>query len=164
MPSRRRPVPSFASPPAAPAKVADLQAELRSHGLRSTSPRLAVLAHLQRATSPLSHGEITEALAGHGFDRATVYRNLMDLADKGILARSDLGDHVWRFELRGKESHASGHGTDHPHFVCTDCGDIECLPPVAVRVVGAEGTPRALAQKTVEVQVKGLCDDCGPSR
>jgi Fur family ferric uptake transcriptional regulator len=119
------------------------------------------LAYVQRATSPLSHGEITEALAGHGFDRATVYRNLMDLADKGILARSDLGDHVWRFELRRAESPAQGHGTDHPHFVCTDCGDIECLPTVAVRVVGAEGAPRALASKAVEVQVKGLCDDCG---
>jgi Fur family ferric uptake transcriptional regulator len=160
MPPRRR------APSAAPARspasqpIAALQAELRSHGLRSTSPRLAVLAHLQRATSPLSHGEITEALVGHGFDRATVYRNLMDLADKGIVARSDLGDHVWRFELRRQEAPARGHGTDHPHFVCTDCGDIECLPPVAVRVVGAEGTPRALAEKAVEVQVKGLCDDC----
>ncbi len=166
MPPRHRPpppVPSSVRSPTGSARVAELQAELRSHGLRSTSPRLAVLAHLQRATSPLSHGEITEALAGHGFDRATVYRNLMDLAERRILVRSDLGDHVWRFELRRQE-HASGHGTDHPHFVCTDCGDIECLPPVAVRVVGAEGAPRALAQKAVEVQVKGLCDDCGPPR
>jgi Fur family ferric uptake transcriptional regulator len=153
------------SPPAPTATpIAALQSELRRHGLRSTSPRLAVLAHLQRATSPLSHGEITEALAGHGFDRATVYRNLMDLADKGIVARSDLGDHVWRFELRRKEAPAGGHGTGHPHFVCTDCGDIECLPPLAVKVVGAEGAPRALAQKAVEVQVKGLCDECGPGR
>jgi Fur family ferric uptake transcriptional regulator len=124
-----------------------------------------VLAHLQRATTPLSHGEITEALVGYGLDRATVYRNLMDLADKGIVARSDLGDHVWRFELRRTQAQSdgsrTGHGTDHPHFVCTDCGDIECLPQVAVRVVGAEGAPRALAEKAVEVQVKGLCDDCG---
>jgi len=142
----------------------ELQAELRSHGLRSTAPRLAVLAYLQRATSPASHGEIADAVAPQGFDRATVYRNLMDLADKGIVARSDLGDHVWRFELRRKEAAAGGHGTDHPHFVCTDCGDIECLPPLAVRVVGAQGAPRALAEKAVEVQVKGLCDDCAPSR
>jgi Fur family ferric uptake transcriptional regulator len=158
MPRRRR-IESASVPPEQ-SGIAALQAELRSHGLRSTSPRLAVLAHLQSATSPLSHGEITEALLGRGFDRATVYRNLMDLADKGIVARTDLGDHVWRFELRRK-AQPRGHGTDHPHFVCTDCGDIECLPPVAVRVVGTEGAPRALARKAVEVQVKGLCDECG---
>ena len=161
MPRRSRAEnPATSSPPR---EIATLQAELRSHGLRSTAPRLAVLAHLQRATTPLSHGEITEALLGRGFDRATVYRNLMDLADKGIVARTDLGDHVWRFELRRK-AQPRGHGTDHPHFVCTDCGDIECLPPVAVRVVGTEGAPRALARKAVEVQVKGLCDECGATR
>jgi Fur family transcriptional regulator, ferric uptake regulator len=138
--------------------VADLQAEIRELGMRSTGPRVAVLAYLRTATSPLSHTEIHEALADRGYDRATIYRNLMDLAEAGLLLRSDLGDHVWRFERRGGKEGAAN--TGHPHFVCVDCGGVSCLPDQAVKVRAASGTPRALATKQVEVQIKGRCDDC----
>jgi Fur family ferric uptake transcriptional regulator len=140
-----------------PPSVADLQREIRRRGMRSTGPRVAVLAYLSEATAPLSHTEIHEALADRGYDRATIYRNLMDLAEAGLLVRSDLGDHVWRFERRGARS---GHPEGHPHFVCVDCGEVSCLPEVAVKVLPALGAPKALGTKEVEVQLKGRCDDC----
>jgi Fur family ferric uptake transcriptional regulator len=133
--------------------------ELRKHGLKGTASRIAVLSELQGASAPRSHAEIFAALADRGFDRATVYRNLIDLANKGLLVRSDLGDHVWRFELRSRPE-KRGHGTEHPHFVCTDCGDVSCLPSVAVRLVATEGAPKSLSRRAVEVHVKGLCDNC----
>lgn len=126
--------------------------------MRSTGPRVAVLAYLRKATAPLSHTEIHEALADRGYDRATIYRNLMDLAEAGLVTRSDLGDHVWRFELRGTK--AGGDEDGHPHFVCVDCGEVSCLPDQAVKVRAATGAPKALATKQVEVQIKGRCDDC----
>jgi Fur family transcriptional regulator, ferric uptake regulator len=137
--------------------VADLQAEIRRHGIRSTGPRLAVLAHLDAASAPLSHTEIHGALAGHGYDRATIYRNLMDLAEAGLLVRSDLGDHVWRFERRQPRAN---HPAGHPHFVCVDCGGISCLPELAVKLVPTSGAPKALSTQKLEVHVKGRCDDC----
>jgi Fur family transcriptional regulator, ferric uptake regulator len=137
--------------------MTDLQSEIRTHGMRSTGSRVAVLAHLNQATSPLSHTEIFEALIDRGYDRATIYRNLMDLADAGLLTRSDLGDHVWRFE---RKRATAGHSEAHPHFVCTDCGDVKCLPDLAVKVVPSSGAPKALRTKQVAVQVKGRCDDC----
>jgi Fur family ferric uptake transcriptional regulator len=147
-----------AKPQRAPAPtVAELQDEIRSYGMRSTGPRVAVLAYLSRATAPLSHTELHEALADRGYDRATIYRNLMDLAEAGLLVRSDLGDHVWRFE---RKKASPGHKEGHPHFVCTDCGEVSCLPDVAVKVVGGSGAPKALGTRQVEVQVKGRCDDC----
>jgi Fur family transcriptional regulator, ferric uptake regulator len=145
------------NPSVARLSAADLRAEIRQRGMRSTGPRVAVLAHLSEASAPLSHTEIHEALVDHGYDRATIYRNLMDLAEAGLLLRSDLGDHVWRFER--VKVHA-GHSPGHPHFVCTDCGGVLCLPALTVRVVAASGAPKALGTKQVEVQVKGLCDDC----
>jgi len=147
-----------AKPQRAPAPtVAELQDEIRSHGMRSTGPRVAVLAHLSLATAPLSHTELHEALADRGYDRATIYRNLMDLAEAGLLVRSDLGDHVWRFE---RTQASAGHKDGHPHFVCTDCGEVSCLPDMSVKVVAASGAPKALGTRQVEVQVKGRCDDC----
>ncbi len=106
----------------------------------------------------MTHGEIAEKLAAAGYDRATVYRNLVDLVRTGLVMRADLGDHVWRFELVRAEGKA--HATEHPHFLCTDCGDVSCLPDDAVRIVPTRGAPRAVGKHDVEVQLKGLCDSC----
>jgi Fur family ferric uptake transcriptional regulator len=138
-----------------PSEVRDL---VRAAGLRSTMPRVAVLQQLLEATTPLTHAEIVESLADQGFDRATIYRNLTDLTEVGILLRTDLGDHVWRFELRKED--AKGGGAVHPHFVCTDCGTVECLPDDAVRITPTARMPRAIRGADVEVQLKGLCDAC----
>src|SRR5688572_31535064 len=86
------------------APIAALREELHAAGLRATGPRLAVLRSLYAATGPVSHGDVAASLAGEGWDRATVYRNLMDLTEAGLLKRTDHGDHTWRFERRGKET------------------------------------------------------------
>src|SRR4051812_24845920 len=80
-------------------RATDHPSTLRGAGLRRTGPRVAVLERLEAATAPLSHGEVAAMLTPAGFDRATVYRNLIDLVKKGLVRRADLGDHVWRFEL-----------------------------------------------------------------
>jgi Fur family ferric uptake transcriptional regulator len=135
----------------------ELKATLHEAGLRSTAPRLAVLEYLHRAGAPASHGELHERLSTSGFDRATLYRNLIDLADAGLVTRTDLGDHVWRFELRRE---GGGHTDDHPHFVCTVCGNVACLHGVAIRISSAKGAPRAVERKNVQVQLSGRCDSC----
>jgi Fur family ferric uptake transcriptional regulator len=143
---------------AAPApSVAELKAEIRRQGMRGTGSRVAVLAYLSKATAPLSHTEIHEALVDRGYDRATIYRNLMDLAQAGLLIRADLGDHVWRFERKQEQA---GHRAGHPHFVCIDCGGVSCLPADTLKVTPYSRAPRALRTKQVEVHVKGRCDDC----
>jgi Fur family transcriptional regulator, ferric uptake regulator len=131
---------------------------LRAAGLRRTGPRVAVMQRLEAAAAPLSHGEVAEQLAAKGYDRATVYRNLVDLVEVGLVTRKDLGDHVWRFELVRAEGRE--HRPDHPHFLCTDCGDVSCLPEEAVKVVATRGAPRAVGRRAVQVQLKGRCDGC----
>ena len=92
-----------------------------------------------------------------GLDRVTVYRNLLDLVEANLATRTDLGDHVWRFELRRRDD---GHAAKHPHFLCVSCGVVTCLPDDVVRVTGRRGVPRSIAAHHVEVQVKGECDFC----
>lgn len=132
---------------------------LRESGLRATSARVAVLNTLVAAKRPLSHAEVCDLVADGGFDRATVYRNLIDLVDAGVAKRTDIGDHVWRFEL---VDGAASHETEgHPHFVCTDCGAVSCLPTGAVAVKAVRGAPRSLRKSAkVEVHLRGLCDAC----
>jgi Fur family ferric uptake transcriptional regulator len=139
--------------------IKDFQLLLRSSGLRSTSPRVAVLEYVHAHSGPNSHAELFDALGDKGLDRATIYRILMDLSDVGILSRTDLGDHVWRFELR-KGARGIEHTEDHPHFVCVDCGEVSCLPGLSVRLEGGTKAPRSVARNKVAVQLKGRCDNC----
>lgn len=127
--------------------------QLRRAGLRATRSRVTVLEALQSKSSPTSHPEITELLAEDGWDRATLYRNLIDMTEAGLLRRVDLGDHVWRFELAGTHDAEA-----HPHFLCTACGDVSCLP--ALRLPAGTDLPRALQQGQVTIQLRGLCDAC----
>ena len=137
-----------------------LKLQLRSAGLRATRSRLTVLRALHGAHGPTSHPEVTELLSAEGWDRATLYRNLVDMTDAGLLRRVDLGDRVWRFELATADEHT--HEAElHPHFLCTACGDVACLPEIQLPSAGAS-VPRSMLQGSVSVQVRGLCDDCLP--
>lgn len=138
-------------------RVQDLRTQLRERGLRATSARVRVLQCLLGADGPLTHPEVHQLLVDGGLDRATVYRNLLDLTEAGLLRRSDLGDHVWRFEPL---SPGHGEGALHPHFLCTHCGSVTCLPDGSIRIEAPRGTPRALRKKSLEIQLRGLCDAC----
>jgi len=131
----------------------ELRAAVRARGLRATPSRLAVLELLRASDAPVSHADVADRLASQAWDRATIYRNLTDLAEAGLLRRTDLGDHIWRFE-------AVTDDTAHPHFVCTECGTVKCLPELELAVLRKTKGPRALRQRQVEVHVRGLCDAC----
>jgi len=138
-----------------PVDPEDLRERLRLAGLRATAPRLAVLGALRAVPAPISHPELFERLGPEGWDRATLYRNLTDLAAVGLLRRVDHGDHVWRYEL-------AGHDPGHAHFVCTSCGDVACVPDVTVALPAGSAGPRSVAGGRIAVRLHGECDDCAP--
>lgn len=142
-----------------PPNVKELQAFLRGAGMRSTSARIAVLDYFHTHAGPNSHAELFTAIAEEGFDRATVYRVLMDFSEAGILSRTDLGDHVWRFELK-KGVGGVAHTEEHPHFVCVDCGEVSCLPGLSFKLEGRAKAPKSVSKKQVAVQISGRCDKC----
>ncbi len=133
----------------------ELREELRTRGLRATSSRVAVLQLLSMTEQPVSHAEVCAKLAT-SFDPATLYRNLVDFVDVQLARRADVGDHVWRFALVRVGHDAAA----HPHFVCTGCGVMQCLPTMQVRGPAAKA-PRSVKRRDVEVHVRGLCDACG---
>lgn len=132
----------------------DVRTALRTRGLRATPSRIAVIELLRAEGAPMSHSDVADRLAAHPWDRATIYRNLTDLAGVGLARRTDVGDHVWRFEAVMND-----HDGAHPHFVCTECGTVECLPEIELAVRRAKA-PRAVRTRQVEVHVRGLCDSC----
>ncbi len=134
-----------------------LRERLREAGLRATPARVAVLGYFLVNPGSLTHAELVDGLAGQGWDRATLYRNLTDLTEAGLLKRADMGDHLWRYELVTAESHTS---EQHPHFMCLECGEVSCLPEGAIAVTVDSRLPRSLQKGSVELQVRGICDNC----
>jgi Fur family ferric uptake transcriptional regulator len=139
-----------------PMTVEQTRQSLRAAGLRGTTSRVAVLQHVAEAGQPVSHADVAEVLVPQGFDKSTLYRCLVELADAGLLARLDAGDHAWRFELRGQE-HARG---EHPHFVCVDCGQVTCLPEVEVTVSRGKAASNSPLGDITEIFLKGHCKAC----
>ena len=134
--------------------VSQIRTLLSGVGLRTTAARLAVVKRLQETTSPLTHAEVAEQLVPLGFDKATIFRNLVDLVDAGLVSRTELGDHVWRFELRNPD-HEDG---KHPHFVCTECGSVTCLHEIDLPKLAKKGWGHV--GKVTEILLKGHCNTC----
>jgi Fur family ferric uptake transcriptional regulator len=168
-----------------PVSIDAVKALVREAGLRCTAARLAVLQHMLTVTGPETHAEVSTALDHRGFDQATIYRNLTELTEAKLVTRVDLGDHVWRFEVK-RHGDGSGHGGDHPHFVCTSCGEVSCLDDVTVAITHRPGTQQRTATAdgsaekqtgkqagkrsatrrrqgipaVTEVLLKGTCENC----
>jgi Fur family ferric uptake transcriptional regulator len=128
---------------------------IREAGLRATPARIATLRLLHEATAPLTHAEVSEELQELGVDKATVFRNLNDMATAGLLRRTELGDRVWRFELVADDK---GHGPAHPHFVCVDCGSVSCMDEVKL-TAGSIRLSQEFGEVT-EILLRGHCNDC----
>lgn len=88
-------------------------------------------------------------------DKATVFRNLNDMATAGLIRRTELGDRTWRFELVSEKD--SEHGS-HPHFVCVDCGTVSCMDQIKL-TAGSMRISQEFGDVT-EILLRGQCKDC----
>lgn len=129
--------------------------DIRGAGFRATPARIATLLELRASKSPMTHAELADRLAAGGFDKATAFRNLNDLTNGGLLRRTELGDHVWRFEaIDLNHRHKQG----HPHFVCVDCGSVTCMDDVQL-TAGSRKQSDTVGEIT-EILLRGHCKDC----
>ena len=103
----------------------------------------------------MTHAEVADELQGLGIDKATVFRNLNDMVTADLLRRTELGDRVWRFELKTGNHHQ---GSEHPHFVCVDCGVVACMDDVKF-TAGSMRLCREFGEIT-EILLRGHCNEC----
>ena len=129
--------------------------DIRAAGLRATPARVATLNLLREATSPMTHADVAERLDEDGVDKATAFRNLNDMTDAGLVRRTELGDHVYRFEeIRPGEIATES----HPHFLCTICGTVSCLNNVELTAGSLRESSKV--GEVVEILLRGRCNDC----
>ncbi len=129
---------------------------LRRAGVRATKKRRLVLAAVLEAGVAVPPGALLDVQAISGaMDRATLYRTLDLLADKGLVARTLGPDRAYRYCAGGGAPRGGVHG----HFYCLHCGQMRCLPPEAM-VLDRDLLPGVAAVHHVEVRVDGVCAAC----
>jgi len=148
-------VPPVLSPTIAAAAVQALAA----YELRLTPNRRTVLAVLEDSDRPLT---VEEVVHGAGVPTSTVYRNLGELADAGVVVRVTAIGGGDRYELAEQVSHHS----HHHHLVCVECGIVTDFDPSPQleRLIAREITS-LLASSGFEVtnhvfDVRGRCRRC----
>jgi Fe2+ or Zn2+ uptake regulation protein len=125
---------------------------LDAGGVKFTTQRYCVMAFLMETAG---HPTATEIFDGVNrldprSSRATVYRNLRDLVDAGLVREVAVEGRSARFDVRGMRHH---------HFICDRCGEVEDMawfpvPPPPAAFVGERMV------RECEVILRGLCGGC----
>ena len=126
---------------------------LRAGGLRSTGPRRLILEVVRGTDAHPSAAWVHERVRRRwpSVSLATVYRNLRQLVDAGLL--------VERLDATG--SRFDGNTSPHHHFTCTSCGRIFDLAEPSDCVVDARIARRAGFEVTRRrIEFYGRCAAC----
>lgn len=130
--------------------------QCKASGLRRTKALITLLETLMMNSSPMTLAELSEhENLTELCDRATVFRLLQKLSDKGIARRLGLHERAAYFTLLIPGRHQD-------FLICTDCGDIQAIK-AACPVHQLE---KEIAEKTGytglyhELEFFGNCPDC----
>jgi Fur family transcriptional regulator, ferric uptake regulator len=135
---------------------------LRGAGQRYTGQRRRLVEILAVARMPLS---IPDIMRGRrGLPQSSVYRNLSDLVDAGVVRRIVTEEDFGRYELA---EDLTGH---HHHVMCSRCGTTRdvTLPADVERTLDRtlDGVARraGFAGVSHRLDLVGLCDDCAAAQ
>jgi Fur family ferric uptake transcriptional regulator len=135
-----------------------VEGRLRVVGQRYTSKREKLVSIFQRATKPLSIGEILEA--GRGLPQSSIYRNLSVLEQAGVVRRVITEEEFARFEL------AEEFTVHHHHLICSQCGKVEDIEIPRTLESDLDRTIDRVAKRTGFAEVRhrldlfGTCGNC----
>jgi Fur family ferric uptake transcriptional regulator len=130
---------------------------LQSHQLDPTPLREAVLRSVGEETRPLAAAEIMARVRSRmPINKVTLYRILDLLVGRGLVKRLSAGDRAFRYGMGETRHHP-----DHPHFVCSRCGVMECLEPDLIPGDMKRSQTRGKRLiKHVDVRFEGTCERC----
>ena len=126
---------------------------LKKAGLKNTKNRREILGMIEGFSGPVSAQDVKHECSH--LDQVTIYRNLNEFTQRGILKEVILGTDKARYELANLEH--------HHHIVCDSCGKVAeidlCLPTSLMQEI------QQLAVDFTQVtdhqlEFKGVCTAC----
>jgi Fur family ferric uptake transcriptional regulator len=128
---------------------------LKSHQLKKTAPRVAILNVLNNSKIPQSESEIKQAI-GDLYDRITFYRSMHSLIEVGMIHKIVIDNTLVKYALNNcSDEHV--HEVDHVHFFCNKCNSVMCLEQVKT---ASYQLPDGFLKNECDVVIKGCCNSC----
>ncbi len=134
-----------------------VHAVLLQEGLKRGGARERVIELLAGQSCALSAVEIEESLRAKGrpTGRASIYRVLELLVDRGLVERLAVGDGQARFEAIDPS------GEHHHHLVCDQCGRLVAFDdPGLERAIGRLSDRLGVRVESHDVLLRGACERC----
>ena len=131
-----------------------IKRSLGGSGLRCTPQRYAVMAFLMENPAHPTAAEVFEAVnrMDPRSSRATIYNNLRDLVQVGLVREVAVEGRAARFDVKGMRHH---------HFICDRCGNVEDLEWYSVPKPRAGSLGKRILREC-ELIFRGLCTKCAP--
>ncbi|MEP4076420.1 Fur family transcriptional regulator [Haloferula sp.] len=136
--------------------VAETVDRCRKLGMRRTKALEQLIATLLETDRPMTLGELADSKRlTDQCDKATVFRLLQRLAEKGIIRRLGLHERAAYFTLLVPGRH-------HDYLICTECGLIEAVnAPCPVHQLEDEIRQKTGFQNLYhELEFFGTCPTC----
>lgn len=129
-----------------------IRERLETSGVKFTSQRHSVMAFLLENPGHPTAADIFEGVnrLDPRSSRATIYRNLRDLVDAGLVREVAVEGRSARFDLKH---------TPHHHFICDTCGTVENLDWFDVPTPPA-ATVGNRTVREYELILRGVCTSC----
>jgi len=133
-----------------------IKRSLEGSGLRCTPQRYAVMAFLMENPGHPTAAEVFEEVnrMDPRSSRATIYNNLRDLVQVGLVREVAVEGRAARFDVKGMRHH---------HFICDRCGAVEDLEWYEVPKPAPESVGTRILREC-ELIFRGLCAKCAPQQ
>jgi Fur family transcriptional regulator, ferric uptake regulator len=128
---------------------------LKSHQLKKTAPRVAIINALIAGQMPQSEAEIKSKI-GALYDRITFYRSVHSLLEVGLIHKIVVDNLLVKYALNNcANGHA--HEVNHIHFYCKTCSKVMCMEEVKIMPYVL---PQGYSKNECDVVIKGCCGCC----
>lgn len=134
----------------------DIALHLKSHGIRPSMQRMAIMEYLMsHATHPTVDVIYNQLLPKMPtLSRTTIYNTLELFREKGAIRVLNLDN---------KTTHYDGDTSVHAHLLCRRCGNIYDIEIPSLLYAELNNLPDHLVEQT-EISYRGVCSDClGPN-
>ena len=134
--------------------MVDYAALLKKGGLKATFQRINILEaidkHGHMSIDEIYHADVKTYPS---LSLATVYKNIILMAHKGVLVEVPIMGKKPKFELTKK---------DHIHLICTQCGEVEDRPPLeeTKKLLISMTSQEHFSLKRKQINLYGICAQC----
>jgi len=128
----------------------------KEKGLKLTPQRMVIFRILSESNQHVTVDQVYQKASAEYpmLSPATVYRNMEQMVDAGLLTRLDLGGSSMRYDTNLEEHH---------HFVCTECGKVSdvYLEDIQYKMDANRSHLEKAKINSLDLHLQGFCEECG---